>query len=65
MSRELFHSLEVIKYATEEIRREKWRWDDMREAQKLRWRPDTMIDDQPRDTSAYGWPGEQVLGQRR
>lgn len=40
MSRELFHSLEVIKYATEEIRREQWSWYDMREAQKLRWRPD-------------------------
>lgn len=42
MSRHLADSLDAIKFATEEIRREQWSWHDMRESQKLRWRPDNV-----------------------
>ena len=38
MSRNLTDSLAVIKSAAEEIRREQWSWESLREAQKLRWR---------------------------
>jgi hypothetical protein len=39
MARDLLGSLEVIRVAAEEIRREKWCWQNLRETQKLRWRP--------------------------
>lgn len=38
MSRDLLDSLDVIKSAAEEIRREQWSWESLREAHKLRWR---------------------------
>lgn len=40
MTRVLFESLEAIKYAAEDIRREQSNWHELREAQKLRWRLD-------------------------
>jgi hypothetical protein len=39
MRRDLLGSLEVIRFAAEEIRRDQWHWQDLRELQKLRWRP--------------------------
>lgn len=65
MSRELFHSLEVIKYATEEIRREKWSWDGMREAQKLRWRPGNLDDGLPRETGVSTWSDDRQNDRER
>lgn len=42
MGRDLLDSLEVIRFAAEELRREQWCWQNLREAQKLRWRPNVL-----------------------
>lgn len=66
MSRQLFHSLEVIRFATEEIRREQWSWNDMREAQKLRWRPDTAIQEpQQEPQSRFSEQLDRIYGRYR
>jgi hypothetical protein len=66
MSRELFHSLEVIRSATEEIRRERWSWHGMREAQILRWRVVSPAAEPERDApSPFSEQLDRIYGRYR
>lgn len=57
MARDLLDSLEVIRLAAEDIRREQWSWEHLRETQKLRWRPTAArlaVSPQLRDVATSG-----------